>query len=293
MKRSIDPWVNVSMGDVAGEAFLKAVRDDYFKGGDDFLRNIEADELIEKMDALAVEKALITVSATEPNPRVLAFPEKYPGRFFLAAVPDLRAGMRGLWALESLARSHPVAMARVAPFQLDIAPDDPIYYPLYVKCIEMDLPLGINTGICGPPLPSECQHPIHLDRICHFFPELTLIMQHGADPWWDVAIRLMIKYRRLYLMTSAYAPRYLPDSLLHYMRTRGKQKVLFASDHPVLSMERCLGEALELDLEEPILEDFLYGNAERVLFSPRSPRYGAFEIDAALGRPSGITSGVV
>lgn len=280
MKRSIDPWVNVSMGDVADLDFMKAVKKDYFKGGDDFLRNIESDELIGMMDGLGVEKTLITVNASEPNPRILAFAEKHPGRFFLAAIPDLTTGMRGVWDLERLAEAHPVAMARIAPFQLDIAPNDPIYYPLYVKCIEMDLPVGINTGICGPPLPSECQNPMHLDRVCHYFPELRVIMQHGADPWWDFAIRLMIKYRNLYLMTSAYAPKYLPESLLHFMRTRGKQKVLFASDHPVLSIERCLGEALELDLEEPILDDFLYGNAQRVLFSKRSPRYGSFAIDS-------------
>ena len=46
-------------------------------------------------------------------------------------------------------------------------------------------------------------------------------MIHGADPWWEVAIRLMIKYKNLRLMTSAWSPKRLPDSLLHYMRTRG------------------------------------------------------------------------
>jgi predicted TIM-barrel fold metal-dependent hydrolase len=282
MLKAIDPWVNVSMGDVADAAYLKAVKEDYFRAGDDFLRNIEADEMLAMMDELGVEKALITVSASEPSQRVLDFTRKHPGRFFLAVVADLEAGMRGAWDLERLAEEYPVAMARYAPFQLGIPPDDPIYYPTYVKCIEMDLPMGINTGLCGPPMPSECQNPMHLDRVCHYFPELKLIMQHGADPWWDFAIRLMIKYKNLYLMTSAYAPKYLPESLLHYMRTRGKQKILFASDHPVLTIERCLSEAKQLPLDEGILGDYLYGNAERVLFSPRTPRYRSYGIDEYL-----------
>jgi alkylation response protein AidB-like acyl-CoA dehydrogenase len=50
------------------------------------------------------------------------------------------------------------------------------------------------------------------------FPELKLCMIHGADPWWDVAIRLLIKYENLRLMTSAWSPKRLPESLLHYMR---------------------------------------------------------------------------
>ena len=35
-------------------------------------------------------------------------------------------------------------------------------------------------------------------------------MIHGADPWWDIAIRLLIKYQNLRLMTSAWSPKRLP-----------------------------------------------------------------------------------
>ena len=62
---------------------------------------------------------------------------------------------------------------------------------------RLDLPLCINTGLPGPPIPGEVQNPIHLDRVCVRFPELKLCMIHGADPWWDVAIRLLIKYANL------------------------------------------------------------------------------------------------
>ena len=119
-------------------------------------------------------------------------------------------------------------------------PSDAVYYPLYTKCCELDLPLCLNTGIPGPPIPGEAQNPMHLDRVCVRFPELKLCMIHGADPWWDIAIRLMLKYRNLRLMTSAWSPKRLPEALLHYMRTRGKERIIFASDYPVLSMERCV-----------------------------------------------------
>ena len=61
-------------------------------------------------------------------------------------------------------------------------PSDAVYYPLYTKCAELELPLCINTGIPGPPIPGEVQNPIHLDRVCVRFPELKLCMIHGADP---------------------------------------------------------------------------------------------------------------
>jgi predicted TIM-barrel fold metal-dependent hydrolase len=72
----------------------------------------------------------------------------------------------------------------------------------------------------------------------------------------------MLKYKNLRLMTSAWSPKRLPESLLHYMRTRGKGRILFASDYPVLAFERCLGEARKLDLAPEVLEGWLHGNAE-------------------------------
>ena len=125
------------------------------------------------------------------------------------------------------------------------------------------------TRISGPPLPAEPQDPMHLDRVCIRFPELRLCMIHGADPWWDVAIRLMLKYRNLRLMTSAWSPKRLPESLLHYMRTRGTDRILFASDYPVLSMERCIGEATALDLPPDVLDAWLHGNADSFFFGGR------------------------
>ncbi len=120
------------------------------------------------------------------------------------------------------------------------------------------------------------QNPIHLDRVCVRFPELKLCMIHGADPWWDIAIRLLIKYANLRLMTSAWSPKRLPESLLHYMRTRGADKVIFASDWPVLKMRRVVPEAQALDLPADVLENYLYNNAHEFFF--RGPG-GALTMD--------------
>jgi predicted TIM-barrel fold metal-dependent hydrolase len=151
----------------------------------------------------------------------------------------------------------------------DLPPNDRAYYPLYAKCCELGLPITVNTGIPGPPLPGRCQDPMHLDDVCLFFPDLSIVMANGADPWWSVAIRLMVKYPRLYLMTSAFAPKYLPAELLTYMNTRGKDKVMFATDYPFLTMERCLAEAQALDLRDGVLDRYLYENAYRVFFAAK------------------------
>jgi predicted TIM-barrel fold metal-dependent hydrolase len=270
--RAIDCWVNVTMGEQRPPEYLIRVKEDYFKGGDEFFRNLEPDALLEQMDRAGVAKAVITIDASRPSSHALRFAEKHPGRFFYAASLQPTGKMKEVWGLEALVKSQPVVMARVVPFGTDTPPSHVSYYPLYVKCIELDLPVSINTGLPGPPVPGECQNPIHLDRVCVQLPELRICMAHGADPWWAIAIRLMIKYRNLFLMTSAYAPKYLPPELIHYMNTRGQDKILFASDHPVLSFERCLKEAAALDLREGVLDQYLYANAERLFFAPRKPR---------------------
>ncbi len=244
-----------------------AVKENYFKGGEEFFENASIEGLLKEMDALGVEKAILTVDALHPSPHVLSFPKAHPERFALSLTLDPRRGMKTIRALETLRRSEPVALARIVPFSIDLPPNDAVYYPVYSKCIELGLPISINTGIPGPPAPGECQYPMHLDKVCLHFPELVLVMAHGADPWWDVAIRLMLKYRNLHLMTSAYLPKYFPPALLHFMNTRGRAKVIFASDHPALSMRRCLEEATKLDLRPGVLDDFLYANAARLFFA--------------------------
>jgi predicted TIM-barrel fold metal-dependent hydrolase len=282
MTRAIDCLVNVDMGDAAPPEWMIRVKEDTFKAGDSFLRSPELAELLDDMDANGVERAILLSRMGKTADRAQRFVGERPDRFSLGVGGlDLLRPVPTLRKLASFVRDNPVSYAVVGPsFWGDgmYPPSDAVYYPLYAKCCELDLPLCLNTGIPGPPIPGEAQHPMHLDRVCVRFPELRLCMIHGADPWWDVAIRLMLKYRNLRLMTSAWSPKRLPASLLHYLATRGKDRILFASDYPVLSMQRCLGEAGALDLPAEVRDAWLYGNAEAFFFKgSTAPRKAAPE----------------
>ena len=262
----IDTFVNVNMGSTERPEWLVRVAEGYFKRAPQIFQDIEAEALIDRMDELGVSKAIITMRALEIDQRILAFPERYPNRFSLSISCDPRAGMKTVYALETLTRNHPVSLARLVPFMTGIAANEAPCYPVFTKCCELELPISVNTGIPGPPAPGMIQHPMHLDEVCLFFPDLKLVMAHGADPWWAEAIRLMLKYKNLHLMTSAYAPKYLPENLLQFMNSRGRSKVIFASDHPVLGMDRCCDEARKLSLKPESMSAYLSGNAQRVFF---------------------------
>jgi predicted TIM-barrel fold metal-dependent hydrolase len=269
--RAHDLLVNTDMGDMKQPEWMVRVKEDYFKQGDSMFTSRELPELLDEMDEMGVERAVLMTNMTRASDRVRSFVEQRPDRFAVGlGGHNLLRPMENLRNLESAVKDLPVAYTVIGPsFWGDgmYAPSDAVYYPLYTKCCELDLPLFMNTGLPGPPIPGEVQNPIHLDRVCVRFPELKLAMMHGADPWWDVAIRLMIKYKNLRLVTSAWAPRHLPASLLHFMRTRGKDRVMFASDSPVLSIRRTVKEASELDLPPDVLDHYLYQNAQDFLFS--------------------------
>lgn len=276
MRKVIDCLVNVHFGEREQPGYMLQVRDDYFKGPASLYAQVELGELTDEMDEHGVEKAVLMYSMAKPSKTALEFAGKCPDRFSLAINGvDLLHPVSSLRELESLVANLPVVYTTAGPsFWGDgqYPPTDAAYYPLYYKCAELGLPLCMNTGLPGPPIPGEVQNPIYLDRVCYRFPELRLCMIHGADPWWDTAIRLLMKYRNLRLMTSAWSPKRLPDSLIHFMRTRGKDKIIFGSDWPVLRMSRVVPEALALELPGDVLDNYLYNNAQEFFFTDRSAR---------------------
>jgi uncharacterized protein len=140
------------------------------------------------------------------------------------------------------------------------------YYPVYQACIDLDLPILVNAGVAGPRVPSACQDVIHFDQVCYDFPELRIVMRHGAEPWEELAVKLMLKWPGLHYMTSAFAPRYYPRAIVDYANTRGADKVMYAGYYPMgLSLERIFAELPEVPFRDHVWPKFLRENAVRVL----------------------------
>src|SRR5579884_1753880 len=138
-------------------------------------------------------------------------------------------------------------------------------YPLYATCIELDIPVIVNAGIAGPRFPSRVQHVELFDQVCYDFPELRIVMRHGAEPWEELAVKLMLKWPGLHYMTSAFAPKYYPKAVIDYANTRGPDKVMYAGYYPMgLSLERIFRELEDVPLREHVWPRFLRDNAARV-----------------------------
>ena len=218
-----------------------------------------------EMDKYNIERAMIGVSdENEAARRAVA---EHPDRFFGSYEANPNSGMEEVRRVERLHRE--LGIRAVTAFPSGLCPQVPIndkrWYPLYAKCVELDIPFCCCVGVPGPRLPMEPQKVEHVDEVCWFFPELRFVMRHGAEPWTGLAVKLMLKYEHLYYMTSAFAPRHYPADVIHFANTRGTDKVMYAGYFPMgLSLERIFQDMPEVPFREHVWPKFLRENALRV-----------------------------
>jgi predicted TIM-barrel fold metal-dependent hydrolase len=173
-------------------------------------------------------------------------------------------------SVRQIRRAHDeFGIKAVQSFPAGCVPQVPVsdrrYYPVYQTCIDLDIPMITNAGVPGPRVPMDCQHVRHFDQVCYDFPELRIVMRHGAEPWEDLAVKLMLKWPGLYYMTSAFAPKYYPKAIIDYANTRGADKVMYAGYYPMgISLERTFNEMPHVPFRDHVWPKFLRENAMRV-----------------------------
>ncbi|MEO8323745.1 MAG: amidohydrolase family protein, partial [Actinomycetota bacterium] len=77
-------------------------------------------------------------------------------------------------------------------------------------------------------------------------------------------ITLARKYPNVYIDTSAYSSNRYPAALVEFMKGRGRSKVMFGTNYPMMTAERALADLDSLGLEVEAADLFLDGNARRV-----------------------------
>lgn len=220
---------------------------------------------VAEMDKYDIRKAMLDVDeGNEVSKEALA---RFPDRFFSSLSVDPN---RGMDEVRKIVRLHKkFKLKAVTGFPSGTCPQVPIndkkWYPIYAKLVELDLPFCVCVGVPGPRLPLECQKVELLDEVCWFFPELKVVMRHGAEPWTEMACKLMLKYPNLYYSTSAFAPSHYPEDIIQFANKRGADKIMYAGYFPMgLSLERIFKELQNVPFEEHVWAKFLGENAARV-----------------------------
>jgi hypothetical protein len=217
------------------------------------------------MDTWGVSKGMVNVgndAREEPRRAVRDFPE----RFLPCVDVDPRDGMDTVRKIKRFHDEWGIVAVTTFPSGCATAINAAPYYPVYATCVELGLPIFVTTGVPGPRIPLHFQKVEMLDEVCWFFPELTVVMRHGAEPWEALAVKLMLKWPNLHYSTSAFAPRHYPRAIVDYANTRGADKILYAGYFPAgLTYERIMSELPNVAFEDEVWPRFLHDNAARVL----------------------------
>src|SRR5215510_2866218 len=231
---------------------------------------LTAEQIVEAMDRAGIRTLMLSAWHRPGqwifhNDQIAEMTRQFPGRFVGVAAVNLEKPVQAVRELDRAVRELGFKALRVIPWLWKLPPNDKLYYPLYVKCIELDIPFCTQVGHTGPKMPSETGRPIpYIDEIALTFPELKIVGGHIGYPWTDEMIAVAWKHENVYIDTSAYLPRYYPPQLIHYLKTYGKEKVLFGTNFPQLSLEKCVQQVEDLGLPDEAKENFLYRNAQRV-----------------------------
>jgi predicted TIM-barrel fold metal-dependent hydrolase len=223
--------------------------------------------LLAELDRHNIRQAIVT-PYDGPAQRAL---REHPDRFFAGVNVDPNEGMEALRKIDKAAEEYDLKCVHAFPAGLypQVAINDKKFYPIYMKCVELDVPFCSTAGVPGPRIPYEPQDVAHIDEVCWFFPELKFVTRHGCEPWADLAVKLLLKWPNLYYSTTAFAPKYYPQELIDFANTRGADKVIFSGYFPAgLTYDRIFSELPDVPFRDHVWPKFLRENAQRVFKLP-------------------------
>ena len=140
-----------------------------------------------------------------------------------------------------------------------------------------------HTGILYPPRPmpgagirSENYRPFHLEPLAHEFPDLIVIMAHLGVTWNEEAATLCRVCPNFYADLSCRVDGWRGGKSIEDFKKllywpTAHRKILFGSDVHADEVEEVLADQKRIvegiGWDEPMISDFLSGNARRLLAS--------------------------
>lgn len=234
------------------------------------------ESLLQEMDEAGVDRLILSAfhymgDWVLTNEEVAAYVKQYPDRFVGAgAINVMQKPMEVAAEVEYLAKELNMCCVRLEPYMCGdgmtgLPPNDKKFWPVYLKCSELGIAVALQVGHTGPLLPSECGRPIYLDEVALAFPDLVILGCHVGQPWHEEMMILAWKHPNVYLETSARGPRQWPESLVKFAKGWGQDKLIWATDYPLLGFDRTLTELEDLGVSDEIYRKLVRDNVARAL----------------------------
>lgn len=225
-------------------------------------------DLIKKMDKHSIDKGVLLPIATKPSQQRIInnwAKESESDRIisFGSVHPDADD------ALDELERIRKLGLygVKLHPDYQNFFVDEERLFPIYRKCIELDLPIIFHAGF--DPISPKKAHamPDAFSKVLDALPNITMVLAHfGGMLEWDMVEEYLIgRGENLYFDLSTVTG-YLGDEQAERMiKKHGSNRILFASDMPWDSPQNIVSLVERLDLTSEDRKNILYKNAKRLL----------------------------
>ena len=276
--QAIDYWTNIFTPEGLRKMYLE--NDELSKlvswwSMDERLKGYTPAQFVEMLDQTGVGKVFVPSftmwSYKNKAPLIDIAPstikslmDQCPGRVGGMFGIDISKGMDGVRELERAIKELGFEAAHLHCFGWGIPLNHRDIYPFYAKCVELDIPIIVQSGHSAERMPSAMGQPILLDDVALYFPELRIVASHTGWPWVQELIALAWKHPNLYIGAGAHAPKYWDPALVQFLNSRGKGKVLWGTDYPVVKHADSLAQVAAMDLKPEAREVLLHKAARNV-----------------------------
>jgi predicted TIM-barrel fold metal-dependent hydrolase len=145
--------------------------------------------------------------------------------------------------------------------------DDERLFPIYDKCIQLDVPVLFMTGgMCGPDI--SYTDPWRYDKVAGLFPTLIMVMINGLYPYVNPALYVANKRQNIYLSPNAYIFSHGGELYIQAMKLQLQDSMLFSSGYPWTSCTESVAWTKQFPISPEVMEKYLYGNAAKLLKLP-------------------------
>ncbi|HEY7270061.1 MAG TPA: amidohydrolase family protein, partial [Dehalococcoidia bacterium] len=220
-------------------------------------------QLLEALEAHDIAACVVSIMQPDHAEWVGRAHALHPDRILPAMITDPTKGVDEVRKVVAYYEKYGVRCLRMPPFRWTLPPTDRVYWPFYVKAIELDIAVSMNAGMPGPRRPGWVQNPIYYDEVAFHFPELRLIMTHCGQPWTEETISTLAHWDNVFMSCTSVAPRYWPEAFVRFIKTRGKDKMMFGTEYPTIPWDRARAEIDDLALSAEVQQAFFIDNARR------------------------------
>jgi len=223
----------------------------------------EPEDLLAQLDAAGIGAAVVSIMEPGHAEWVGAAHAKYPKKILPAMIVNPTKGMPEVRRVLEYHEKYGVRCLRIPPFRYSLPPTDRVYWPFYVKAIELDIAVSMNAGMPGPRFPGWVQNPMYFDEVAYHFPELRLVMTHCGQPWISEVCSVIAHWDSVYMACTSVAPKYWTPEFIQFINTRGSKKMMFGTEYPTIDWLRARDDIDGLNLRAEVLQDFFVDNAKR------------------------------